>query len=583
MKTTTRNPLGLLGALVAFSALGLAGCAAVGPDGDAASANDDEGAVPACETGCEMGLQLTPERARLTCEASVSGPRLLRRLTAAEFEATLKDIFPEAGTEWTTRLSVDVASLLGFSNDASALVVNGSTARELMKTGEDLGALLVSDEVLPQVLPCAVEAADEACATEFVNARGMRLFRRPLTTDEVSRYVGYQQSVTERSDFKLGIKWVTMAMVQSPNAVYRSELGKEAEGGAFALDQYELATQLAYVYTGSTPDAALLSAAKDGELKDKEALKAQAQRLLAEHPRRLQAVESFFFEWLEYGKVRGQSRVEQGDFDFAQQISIDMIDETRLFTDQLVFGDKGTVHDLMTSSYTTIGNNLKQFYGYGEVTADGSPTAVARPEGQGIGILAQGSLLAATAHQDYTSPTLRGLLFYRRFLCNSKPKPPDVVPPIEETAGDAADAKTTRQKFEEHHALGACGKCHKPFEPFGYTMEQFDETGRWRADEDGNAIDTVAEVVLNDGSTTTVSSLEDLAKLVDENDDIENCMSGLLAAYAFSGAGGQHCLAEPERRQLAAGEISIYDYFIGLTQTPHFSTRRTPSVAQAGE
>jgi uncharacterized protein (DUF4415 family) len=563
--------------------VGLAACSAgkVDSDQSSADANDDSGAVPECTSGCETGIQQTPEQARQVCAESVTGPQLLRRLTAVEIDATLKDIFPEAGRGWTTRMSVDIGSKLGFSNDASTLVVGGSTANELLKTAQDLGDLIIADTVLPQVLPCAADSADAACATDFVQTRGLRLFRRPLTDDEVKRYVDYQQSVAKRADFKTGIKWVTVAMVQSPNAIYRSEIGKPADGGGYDLDQYERATELAYVYSGTTPDQELLDAARDGKLETGEQLKAQAQRLLSKSLDSLATMNNFFFEWLEYGKVRGQSRVNQGDFDFAQSVSIDMLTETKLYLQTIVIGDNGTAHDLMTATYTGLNGQLSAFYGYGGLDVNSGFEKVERPAGQGIGILAQGSILAGTAHQAATSPTLRGLLFFRRFLCNTKPKPPDIVPPIEAAQG-VDEAKTTRQKFEEHHAIGTCGKCHKPFEPFGYTMEHFDELGKYRSEENGTAVDSVATVVLNDGTSVEVKTQEELAQLVDQTDDIENCMSGLMAAYMFSGAGGQHCLAEDQRREFAAGTASIQEFYLSLTQAPHFTHRRGDAAASAG-
>lgn len=542
---------------------GLVACGSPGEEGD----GDGDG-VSCAEGECPSGVEQTPEDARLVCDDSKKGPRTLRRLTRAETQASLEDIFPELGGKWSgVRLSADIASKLGFSNDTATLVVNGSMARELIKTAEDVATIITSSEVLPSVLPCSTSGADAACVKEFVNARGLRLFRRPLSEDEVKRYVDFQQSVQGRSDFETGLKWALVSLIQSPHAMYRSELGEEA-GGGYALTQHELATELAYIYTGSTPDPILLRAATDGALGDPAALRAQAERLITEHPRRFDSMRNFFFEWLEYGKVRGQSRADNPDF--AQQISPLLIEETRMFLDEIVFAENGDVKRLMTADYTAVNGTLADFYGFGE-TDDGWVKAT-RPPGQGLGILAQGSILASGAHQEATSPTLRGLLFYRRFLCNSKPQVPAMIPTIEESTKDQ-DAKTTREKYEKHHSVGHCGACHKPFEPFGYTMEQFDEMGRYRADEDGHPIDTSATVMLLNQEPLEVTSIEDVAELVHESTDIDNCVSGLMAAYMFSGAGGQSCLAEDSRRALAAGEKSLREFYLDLTAAPHFTTR----------
>ncbi len=195
-----------------------------------------------------------------------------------------------------------------------------------------------------------------------------------------------------------------------------------------------------------------------------------------------------------------------------------------------------------------------------------------RPPGRGLGLLAQGSLLATTSHQTETSPTLRGLLFTKSFLCVPPPPPPDVVPPLAQAPG-IENAKTTREKYELHHGVGGCANCHKNFDPYGFTFEQFDETGRYRADEAGQPIDTVSEVILPDESSKVFSDLDALARYVHESNDIQNCVSGLMAAYFLSGGGGANCLAEESRARLAAGEMSLRQYLISLAGAPHFSSR----------
>lgn len=561
------RPGGLL-ALLASAAL--AACSAPGGDEPGAGDGDGDGDAVACR-GETSGL----EEVRESCGSSAVGPATLVRLTQAQTEATLRDIF---GLEdWAgVRLSPDPTSPLGFTNDGSVLVVGGTTAKELLRTAEDVAELVVAE--LETVLPCAEEAADRACAEEFFEGYGHRLFRRPLSDEELARYVDFQQSVAERSDFSRGIKWALTSMIQSPHAIYRSEIGTEEDGGR-VLDDFELATQLAYMLTNSTPDEALLAQAASGALSDPVTRRAEAERLLSQEgsARHLEGMRAFFVEWLNYRTALGKSRDDNPDF--AEQITPDLVLETRLFLDTLVFGDRGTFRDLMTADFSAHNANLSAHYGWGEAT-DAGFTRVARPPEQGMGILAQGSLLTATAHQDATSPTLRGLLFSERFLCMEAPPPPAVVPTIEATNEDGT-ANTTREKYELNHAAPEtpCGSCHLEFEPWGYTFESFDEMGLRRATEmteNGEfPVDTAVDnAPLPDGSVMSVETLEEVASLVDSSSDLQNCFSGLLAAYMFSGAGGTTCLAEDARAAFAAGELSIYDYLLALVEAPHFSRRR---------
>lgn len=564
-----------------LSLLLLAGCSAEGgPDGGPGTGGSSGG-------GDVRGLRDVAS----VCEETKVGTRLLRRLTRNEADATLRDIFPALATPTSLRplgwggvkLSVDQVGPTGFTSNAETLVVGAVTARELLRTAEEIGEHITQPEVFGTVLPCST-AADAACAAEFVRTYGYRLFRRPLTDQEVSRYADYAMSVAGRSDFAQGIKWATVGLIQSPHSFYRSEIGEEQDG-TVRLTQFELATELAYVYGGTTPDAELLRKAEAGELSSTEALKAEAVRQLDRTVAiggavgKWRALDSFFEEWLEYRRVVGQSRDVAPEF--ATDLSARMVIETRAFLINLMLGDKGTAQDLLKAPYTIVDGPLATFYGFGDPAAgDGlaDPSAfrrAERPAGQGVGILAQSSILATAAHQTYSSPTLRGLFVYSKLLCNPRPKPPLMIPTIEASSAGADPNATTREKFEEFHVkqADACANCHRNFEPYGFMLEHFDETGRYRAEEKGKPINAEATVSVNGAPDTTINGLEELAGLVDETDDIENCISGLMADFYFSGAGATNCLAEEAREKVASGEMSLYDYYIGLVEAPTFTQR----------
>src|SRR4029453_8618828 len=116
---------------------------------------------------------------------------------------------------------------------------------------------------------------------------------------------------------------------------------------------------------------------------------------------------------------------------------------------------------------------------------------VERPAGRGIGLLAQGAVLATLSQPDGSSPTKRGLWGYKRMLCNVVPAVPPNIPELDPPQ---PGERTTRQRYEEDHAQGSCQGCHSRWDPIGFGFEHFDEAGRYRELDGSLPIDTASHV-----------------------------------------------------------------------------------------
>jgi hypothetical protein len=549
------------------------GCSAsidgdAGPHGNAGSTSNPSGGSSGVAGGPSTGT-LGRDAVAQRCETSQLAAPQLRRLTARELERTLRDAFPTLGVSWSgVRLGADPVSSLGFSNDAHTLVVASQTAQELLSSAEDVATALTTGNALAQLQPCAAEAAPgRACADQLVQSVGARLFRRAVYTEEAADYGALYDGVAAKSDFATGARWVLVAMIQSPSTVYRSELGV-AGGAGRQLTPEELASELSYTYGGTAPSAELLAAAKRGDFATPAARVAKAKELLGTANGQEQ-LHQFLAEWSGYGRIASKTKTTVVNFDALRD---SMLQETKLFMNEAVVTRKGGVKELLTASYTFVDSSLAALYGFG--AASGSDFAqVQRPAGQGLGLLAQGSILAGSAHSDASSPTLRGLVVYEKLLCHQKPKPPPNIPAIE---APMTGGKTTRQRYESAHGASPnCKACHQFFDPIGFGFEHFDEAGRYRADENGSPLDTTGQVLsYPDGATAfELSGLEDLASKLADRAEVSDCVSGLAAAYAFAGGGGRTCLAEEARSAFARGELGVLDYFAQLAAAPSFTER----------
>ncbi len=495
-----------------------------------------------------------------SCTQPNLGSPVLRLLTATEFANTISDIFPQVTGKWTNTLPASTVSAYGFSNDSST-VVGPQQAQAMLDTATAV-ATAVTGTDFATILPCSASSADRTCAETFVNQFGRRLFRRPVSQAEHDRYLAFFDSALAKSDFATALKWITVGLIQSPNAVYRSEIGTANSDSTRSLTADELATEFAYTFTGTTPTDALLTQAETGGSVDVVNL---AKTLLATSNGQ-QMVQRFFEAYLGYTEV---AAVERGNITGFDGFRTDLVNETRAFINQVVLQNNGGLKDLLTAPTSNPSQSLATgYYNWAAPATDNA--SVTRPAGQGIGVLAQGSVLASYALPTSSSPTQRGLLVFTRMLCETKPTPPPNVPPPPAVQPGVA---TTRQRYELQHANGgACAGCHKLFDPIGFGMEHFDEGGRYRATESGLTINTVSDVPKPDATPLfNFQDEETLSQGLAQQDIVYQCFAAYLSTYAFGT--GDSCLGFSRINDFQSGTLGIADYYASLAAEPHFTKR----------
>lgn len=508
-----------------------------------------------------------PPSDEVLCASTDVGPPLLRRLTNIELENSIGDIFPAIKSTWRgVKLGVDPISHAGFANDAAVLQVNQQTAQEILDTAEEVATLLTSSPTLETILPCTKTTPNRDCAASFVSTQGRRLFRRTVADAEQGMYLALFDSVLAKSSFASGIKWMLVSMIQSPHSVYRSEVGTQ-DGDARKLSQHELATELAYNYSGTTPSTQLLDKADRGELSSPEALQAEAKILLAS-PRGQDVVRQLFRYWFRYERAATVTRPDVANY-FTVRTSL--VEETKRFIDQVVLADKGGLKSLLTADYTFVDPTLAKHYGYGSST--GGFVKTQRPPQWGVGLLSQGSILAAHAQAQGSSPTQRGLLLYEKLLCKRRPDPPPNIPALPTTMPGVT---TTRERYEKQHVQSGCVFCHKQFDPIGFAFEHFDEVGRYRSTEKGLPIDDSARIVnASDELLMTANGQADLSSQLASREDVRACAADMMATYSYGISEGiPSCLVRKVRPDLGSNEVSLTDYLLQLTTSAHFTRRR---------
>lgn len=451
---------------------------------------------------------------------------VMPRLTADQYRNSLIDLFG-AGLP-ATPVEPDTNPYLFRSIGAAQTVVSAQGVERYADAAFNVAQVVFAEERRrAAVLDCAPVTPDDACAESFVRQQGLRIMRRPLSDEEVERWLSVSRDVAE-GDPLLGLETVLAGMLQSSHFLYRVELGEPdpEEAGARRYTSWEMAQRLSFLLWNTAPDQALLDAAERGELVDDVTLEAHAQRML-DDPRARRAVQDFFAQYLDLSRL---ARVERDPMRYpgaSETLLAAMETELRLLVDDVVFRQDTDVRELFSAPRGYVNSELAALYG---VTAPGASLVAFvpvefPPESPRAGILTLGAFLTMNAHPTETSPTLRGKYLRERIFCQDVPPPPDDIDlNLEQEEGDAP---TLRERLEQHRNDPACSGCHSFIDPPGYLFEHYDSIGRYREEAEGYPINAAGDL---DG--VPMADARDLAAVLRDDERVGDCMARQLYRHA---------------------------------------------------
>jgi hypothetical protein len=260
-----------------------------------------------------------------------------------------------------------------------------------------------------------------------------------------------------------------------------------------------------------------------------------------------------------------------------EQLTADaMRTETEMFFNNLVRQNRSLL-ELYTANYTFINERLARHYGIPGVAGD-EFRKVQYPDGSRRGILGQGSIQVLTSYAGRTSPVQRGKWVMGTLMGTPPPQPPPGIPPFDDTSsGKDGQPLTTRQRMEAHRANPTCSRCHSLIDPIGLAMDNFDPTGRWRARENGVALDTTGKYY--DGTEiSNVSELVDV--LVKRPIPLARTFTENLLEYAI-GRPIEYFDQPTIRAIVKAGEPEKYpmvSLIMGVVKSDAFQMKRVEPV-----
>src|SRR5690349_15856375 len=206
------------------------------------------------------------------------------RLTHEQYANSVRELF---GISDDTSDGFAPDALNGFAFDTSVdYQVDGRLGPQYRAAAEQLAERAVTDDgIYGRLVSC--DQAAPSCSSEFIAAFGERAFRRPLSMAEKERFLALfargAELVASGDAFRDGVRLVLEAMLQSPQFLYRTELGSQTGAdGKVALDAWEVASRLSFLIWNSMPDAELFAAARGGALQTPDAVDQTVRRLLAD-------------------------------------------------------------------------------------------------------------------------------------------------------------------------------------------------------------------------------------------------------------------------------------------------------------
>jgi Protein of unknown function (DUF1592)/Protein of unknown function (DUF1588)/Protein of unknown function (DUF1595)/Protein of unknown function (DUF1587) len=482
----------LLRALSVCCALGGASCAAPGALG-----------LSEPHVSLAEGAKLLPARTRRLTNFELDNS--LSHLTGLNV-ALAPQLPPDVRQEgYTPNANQDVSS--AWATRYSALVTELSTraATRLARAGgcHDLGV---------------------ACRTERTRELGRMAFRRPLTADEQRALIELLGEAAESGEsFEGALGLLLQTLAESPSFLYVTELGGVGvPRQPVRLDDAELASELAFMLTAAPPDAQLLDAAQNGQLRTPHGRSQQALRLLGIPSTRYQ-FRRFTLEWLEVDGLLDTAKSSQL-FPSYDALKPFMLGETENYVDEVMVNGGASVQSLLAGGFASVGPEMAHFYGLNSY----GPRASLRGTGR-LGVLQQASFLAAHAHEDVTSPVKRGDFVMRKLLCEKLKRPAEIG--LEVVMPPPSATLSNRERLSQHIADPGCASCHTTLDALGFTFEDFDAMGAAQTTDHGKPVDAHVDAHLGQSAKQSLAldSSAALTQALLENPTISEC----FARHAF--------------------------------------------------
>ena len=342
---------------------------------------------------------------------------------------------------------------------------------------------------------------DPAALRRYAHEFASRAFRRPLNPEQKRTFV--DSRFEQQSDPYVALRHSMLLVLTSPRFLYPGLAENKGRP-----DSYTIASRLALTLWDGLPDQVLLRAAREDKLRTPEQISAQIRRMVQNRKTR-RKMQGFFRHWLAMDEREDLRKDPELYPEFDSRLVIDLRRSLERFVDEVVWSESSDYRQLLLDNHLFLNQRLASYY-----QADSPPGSefqkVALPGDQRSGILTHPFLLSLNSYHDNTSPIHRGVFLSRQVLGRLLKPPPEAVAFKNE---EFDPSLTMREKVTELTKADSCMQCHRVINPVGFSLENFDATGRYRSRDNERPINTVSNYTSEDEEKIRISSARDLANL----------------------------------------------------------------------
>ncbi|HEY6508403.1 MAG TPA: DUF1592 domain-containing protein, partial [Vicinamibacterales bacterium] len=502
----------------------------------------------------------------LTCAAGVPATSQVPRITRVQYDTVIKDL-------------LGVTTLASAGNLPPSSLLNEDTTGPLtdiawngyLSAAEKIATEVIAGTNKSKFITCA-DATQATCLTNTIKAFGRKAFRRPVTDTEVTSFSRFN-TLTPKGTSDQVAESVLFAMLASPSFIAIPEIGQTTEGTALKLSGTEVAARLSFLLWNSVPDDTLNTEADANRLATGAQIRTQALRML-QSPKAAAIASTFHraYSNIAIGTPWTNNMTHSiGNYTSATYNAA-MAEQDAFFAEMVVSG--GTFGDLFNSPVGFVTKELAPIYG---VTSSATtPTKTTLDATKRPGFLTRVAFLSTFAHDDTSSPILRGAFVTQRVLAipvgDPDPSFIGMMPP-------PAAYKTNREATEALTKDAPCNSCHTAkVNPPGFVLERFNAVGAWQdTDPLSGPINSTAEVIFSTVPAVkkTVTSPAELMAEIGKAPNAQRNYAEKFVSFAAGRSPNPQdtCIVDQISTSMATPTYSLASLMADYTQADSFRLR----------